>query len=71
MAAVHTSSVVCAWCNRTVMKAAPGAPVTHTICDACANWTFTHQTLEFGGASEPDPDYFDLPPRDTVKVAKH
>ena len=72
MAAVHESSVVCAWCNRTVMKAPAGAPVTHTICDACANWTFTHQTLEFGGASQPeDMDYFDLPPRDVEKVSQH
>jgi hypothetical protein len=69
--AAHIPAVVCAWCNRTVMKAVPGAPVTHTICESCADWTFTHQTLQFGGAVMADEDYIDLPPRDVVKVARH
>jgi hypothetical protein len=54
-----------------VLATTPGAPVTHTICQSCADWTLTHQTLEFGGAIQSGVDYFDLPPRDIVKVAKH
>jgi len=72
--AAHTSAVVvCAWCHRTVVNAQPGSPVTHTICHKCANWTFTHGTLESEGAFLADAEYIDLPPRGDVdvNVTKH
>ena len=39
-------SVICAWCNRVVNRAAAGAPVTHTICPSCVSWTMDHPSIE-------------------------
>ena len=66
---VHTSTVVCAWCNRTVIKAPERKSRTQPICQACADWAFAHQSLEFGGLA--DADHIDLPPREVVKVTNH
>lgn len=68
----QVSAAVCAWCNHPIASARAGAPETQTICQDCANWTFTHQPLEFEGALQPGVDYFDLPPRDSAdKAVKH
>ena len=49
----HMLSVVCAWCNRVVVKAPAGAGVTHTICPSCIDWTMTHPTSRVdSGASD-------------------
>ena len=51
----HLLAVVCAWCNRVVVKGPAGAEVTHTICPSCVDWTMTHpdSRSEFE-ASDPD-----------------
>lgn len=66
---VHTSTVICAWCNRTVMIALVRTSRTQAICQACADWAFSHQPLEFDGLA--DADHIDLPPRDAAKIPKH
>ncbi len=66
---IHTSAVVCAWCNRTVIQAPVGTPLPEMICQECADWAFSHQPIEFGGLA--DTDHIDLPPRETVHVTKH
>ena len=49
----HLLSVICAWCNRVVVIGPPGAPVTHTMCPSCIDWTMTHPTgRRDGGASD-------------------
>ena len=50
----HQLAVVCAWCNRVVTKAPPGAGVTHTICPPCVNWTLTHPTSQAGPGATSD-----------------
>jgi hypothetical protein len=35
-------AVVCAWCNRKMTAAPHGAPVTHTICPSCLEWSIAH-----------------------------
>ena len=66
---VHTTTVVCAWCNRTVIKAPVRTSRTQAICQACADWAFSHQPTEFGQLA--DTDVIDLPPREEVNVSKH
>jgi len=66
---VHTSTTICMWCHKTVIKAPVRTGRTQAICQACADWAFSHQPLEFGSLA--DADHIDLPPRDTVDVPKH
>jgi hypothetical protein len=40
--AAPTLAVICAWCHRTIAPGSTGAPVTHTICPACLDWTINH-----------------------------
>lgn len=28
--------VICAWCSQVLCEGDPGAPTSHTACDACA-----------------------------------
>jgi len=42
--AARMLTVVCAWCNRTMTAAATGAPVTHSICPPCLEWSIAHPT---------------------------
>jgi hypothetical protein len=51
----HLLAVVCAWCNRVVVKAPPGADVTHTICPSCVDWTMAHPESR-RGFDAPDPE---------------
>jgi len=37
--AVRLLTVICAWCHRTVTQGPADAPVTHTICASCMEWT--------------------------------
>lgn len=39
--AAQILTVVCAWCHRTVKQGQAGAPITHTICPSCVEWTMT------------------------------
>jgi len=41
--AARMLTVVCAWCNRTMTAAATGAPVTHSICPPCLEWSIAHR----------------------------
>lgn len=66
---VHTSTVICMWCNRTVIKAPVRTGRTQAICQACADWAFAHQPHELEQLG--DADYIDLPPREAVNVPKH
>lgn len=59
----HASAVVCEWCNRTISVSPGDEPVALTICDSCADWTFTHSQLEMNGSLQPNVDYYDFPPR--------
>lgn len=42
--AERSLKVVCAWCNRVVIMAPMGTPVTHTICPTCLDFTFEHRS---------------------------
>jgi len=37
-------TVVCAWCNRKISAASASAPVSHTICTSCLEWSIDHPT---------------------------
>ena len=37
--AAQILTVVCAWCNRTLVRGPHAAAVTHTICPKCIEWT--------------------------------
>jgi hypothetical protein len=37
--AAQILTVVCAWCNRTVVRGPQNAAITHTICPSCVAWT--------------------------------
>jgi hypothetical protein len=60
--AAQAFSVVCAWCNRTVQAAPAGSRITHTICQACVDWTLT-QSAGSDAHVPPNVDYVELPPR--------
>ena len=42
--AEYSLKVVCAWCNRVVIMAPMGTPVTHTICPTCLDFTIAHRS---------------------------
>jgi hypothetical protein len=42
--AEHSLKVVCAWCNRVVIAAPMGTPVTHTICPVCLDFTIARRS---------------------------
>jgi hypothetical protein len=49
--AAQILTVICAWCNRTVVRGPQNAAITHTICPSCVAWTMDCRS---------DPDaYFD------------
>jgi hypothetical protein len=37
--AAQILTVVCAWCNRTIVYGPKTAAITHTICPSCVEWT--------------------------------
>jgi hypothetical protein len=59
--ATQILAVVCAWCNRVVVKGPAGAGVTHTICSSCVDWTATHPTSRTGSAGASDLQELRLP----------
>lgn len=67
----RTFAVVCAWCKATIRAGAPGAPVTHSICPSCADWTCRNPHIAPDGQSVCGDDYFVLPPRPEAGTAKH
>jgi len=57
--AARVLRVVCAWCKETLTATATDAPVTHSICPSCLEWSITHPTQVFhGGRSETLGDYY-------------
>ena len=55
--AAEVLTVVCAWCQRTVTAAPPGAHVTHTICPSCVDRT-ARLSDDDPAELNPSPDYF-------------
>src|SRR5215471_18314301 len=57
--AARAMRVVCAWCKETMAGAVIDAPVTHSICPPCFEWSITHPTQVFhGGRSEALGDFY-------------
>jgi hypothetical protein len=58
--AAERLSVICAWCQRVITPAPPGARVTHTICQPCLERTVSAVNYDETDPAvlNPPPDYF-------------